>query len=444
MLLPALLFAQSFASLNIFSENGDKFYVYLDGKKQNDIARSNIRIDQLPDLYYSAKIVFEDPSISAIVKNNLYVSDGDDVMRDASYRIRHEKGSKPRLTFYSMLPLQKNFVPTADMYVFHFGQPAVFDTLLVEKKEPVIAVTSETKPGSLNIFSQNGDKFFLFLNGVKQNTTAQSNIRISGVPGMYYNVKIVFKDNKIAPIVKNNLSVSDADDVLMDATYRIRRDKTGKPKLNFYSMLPVKDNFVAPAGMYVQQFSKPAQDVVSTPAAEPKKEVTPVKGTITNIKITEGGSSTTKTTGKSSVSTGSTKKVAENSKSNTDNATNSGKAVATAGKEEPAKTTTIPENKKCNGWPMGKGDLVAAKKAISEAEKEEEKLSAAQEIIASNCLLVSQVTEFCSLFKSEKSKLAFAKYAYKFTIDRKNYAEVNKALSLEKSKKELDKFINGG
>ena len=67
-----------------------------------------------------------------------------------------------------------------------------------------------------------------------------------------------------------------------------------------------------------------------------------------------------------------------------------------------------------------------------------------QEIIASNCLLTSQVTEFCNLFKSEKSKLAFAKYAYKFTIDRKNYSAVNKALSLETSKKELNKFINGG
>ncbi|MFT3910200.1 MAG: DUF4476 domain-containing protein [Ferruginibacter sp.] len=430
--LPCLVFAQSQGSLNVFSENGDKFYLILDGKKQNDIARSNIRVQELPDLFYSVKIIFEDSTIAPITRNNLYVSDGDDIMRDATYRIRREPGSRAKLSFYSMLPVKENFVPGSDMYVFHFGKPAVFETMpVVEKKE--IAPVEAPAPivlGSLNVFSQNKDKFFLYLNGVKQNETAQSNVRIQDIPGLYYNVKIVFKDAGIPPIVKNNLVVSDADDKMMDATYRIRRDNTGKPRLNFYSMTAVNTNFTAPAGMYVKGYEKASGEVAAA------TKVSTVKGTISNVKVTTQPSSS------STVSNKPANKTAEKNKPAGTAVSSSTKTIATDNKPEAAKP--IPENKKCNGWPMGKGDLAAAKKMIGDAVKEEDKLSTAEGIIASNCLLTSQVAEFCSLFKSEKSKLAFAKYAYKFTIDRKNYSEVNKALSLETSKRELNKFINGG
>ena len=416
----------------------------LDGKKQNDIARSNIRIQELTDLYYSAKIIFEDSSIAPILKNNLYVSDADDVMKDASYRIRRDKTTtKAKLTFYSLLPVQQNFVTTADMYVFHFGQPAIFETMpVVEKKETAPVLTgSSMQLGSLNVFSQDGDKFFLFLDGVKQNDIAQSNIRIQQIPGLYYNVKIVFKDTKLAPIVKNHLFISDVDDKLMDAAYRIRRDNIGKPKLNFYSMTNVQENFTAPEGMYVYGFGKPEEAIASTPTV--KKAKAPVKGTISNIKVVEQSTATTPATKNKPVASNNPKapikKVTVSDPGEVKNNTNTSTIEK---KEELSKA--IPENKKCNGWPMGKADLAAAKKMIQETAKEDEKLATAQEIIASNCLLASQVTEFCSLFKSEKSKLAFAKYAYKFTIDRKNYSEVNKALSLETSKKELSKFINGG
>ncbi|MEO8770359.1 MAG: DUF4476 domain-containing protein, partial [Ferruginibacter sp.] len=442
--LPSLIFAQSFGSLNIFSENGDKFYLILDGKKQNDIARSNIRIQELPDLYYSAKIIFEDSSLAPISKNNLYVSDGDDMMKDASYRIRRDKTTtKSKLTFYSMLPVQQNFVATEDMYVFHFGQPTVFETMpVVEKKEiaPFIAGSS-IQLGSLNVFSQNGDKFFLFLDGVKQNDIAQSNIRIQQIPGLYYNVKIVFKDTKMAPIFKSNLYISDVDDKLMDAAYRIRRDKAGKPKLNFYSMTKVQENFTAPEGMYVYGFGKADEAIAAVAPA--KKTKAPVKGTISNIKVVEQSNATTAATKNKPVASNNTKTPVKKGLVNDPIVAKNNTSTATIDKKKEVRKV-IPENKKCNGWPMGKGDLVAAKKTIQETAKEDEKLTAAQEIIASNCLLASQVTEFCALFKSEKSKLAFAKYAYKFTIDRKNYSEVNKALSLETSKKELNKFINGG
>ena len=444
-LLPAVISAQSTGSLTVFSDNGDKFYVFLDGIKQNDVPRSKMRIVDLPDLYYSAKIIFEDAALWPVSKNNLYVSDGDDIMQDASYRLRRDKTGRPKLNFYSMAPVQQNFVATAGMHVFHFGQPALGETMATEIKQ-VRDNASVLMTGSLTVFSQNDDPFFLFLDGVKQNEDARTNICIRQIPGLYYNARIVFKDSRLAPIIKNNLFISDGDDNLMDAAYRIRRDKTGKPKLNFYSMKTVQPEFKAAPGMFVYDFgnSAPANKfATNNPANTLTKTAIPVFGTISNIEVTDPPS---------------LKKAAEKNNTVTKNPRASEKIktasgvvnrqdipVTTVAKKIPSESTSaVPENKKCNGWPMGKGDLAAAKKIIEGVVKDDEKLSAAQEIIASNCLLVSQVTEFCNMFRSEKFKLAFAKYAYKFTIDRKNYREVTKVLALESSKKELNKFITGG
>src|SRR5689334_2230913 len=70
--VPFFSFAQQpIGHLTIFSEDGDKFFLILNGEKQNKEAQSNLRIEDLPQPYYSAKITFADPSIPEIVKKNL-------------------------------------------------------------------------------------------------------------------------------------------------------------------------------------------------------------------------------------------------------------------------------------------------------------------------------------------------------------------------------------
>jgi hypothetical protein len=97
----------------------------------------------------------------------------------------------------------------------------------------------------------------------------------------------------------------------------------------------------------------------------------------------------------------------------------------------------------CNGWPMKAGDFAAAKKTVSETAFEESKLSTAKSIASSNCLSSDQVVALCNLFSFEESKLSFAKYAYKYTTDQKNYFKVNNVFSFDSNKDELNKFISG-
>ena len=73
--ISAFSFAQfrqgSVGHLTIFSEDGDKFFLILNGEAQNDIPQTNLRIEDLNQPYYNAKIQFEDKSLLDISKNNL-------------------------------------------------------------------------------------------------------------------------------------------------------------------------------------------------------------------------------------------------------------------------------------------------------------------------------------------------------------------------------------
>ena len=50
----------------------------------------------------------------------------------------------------------------------------------------ILTVFAQPQPtGALTIFSEDGDKFFLILNGEPQNNIAQSNIRVEDLPQPY-------------------------------------------------------------------------------------------------------------------------------------------------------------------------------------------------------------------------------------------------------------------
>ena len=290
--------------------------------------------------------------------------------------------------------------------------------LIIVLLTPVILFAQRQRTGNLTVFSEDGDKFYLVLNGEKQNDIPQTNIRIEELPQPYYSARIMFADSTIVPISKNNLMIADADGIMMDVTYKIRIDKSRKPKMNFFSMIPVEQDFVPPSGMYVRHYGQPVrvtdgvtQTTTTTTTTNTVGATINVPGVNVNVSITDpidSYSTTTSTT-------------TSNSSSN-----------------QPQSSS-----RNCNGWPMKAGDFSAAKKTITDASYDETKLSTAKSIVAANCVSTDQVIQLCSLFSFEDSKLDFAKYAYKYTTDQKNYFKVNNVFSFSASKEELNSFISG-
>ena len=282
---------------------------------------------------------------------------------------------------------------------------------------PFVLNAQRQPVGNLTVFSEDGDKFYLILNGEKQNDAPQTNIRIEELPQPYYNAKIIFKDSTLGTISKSNLYIASPEGVMMDVTYRIRKDKAGKVKLNYYSMIPVPQEFAPPAGMYVHHFGQATgtTQTTTTSTSNTLGANMNVNGVNLNVTISDPTNGTTTTTTTTTSSTGNTGDNYSGSNSNSS----------------------------CSGWPMGQSNFAAAKKTVAEASFEESKLSTAKSVATANCLSTDQVVELCKLFGFEDSKLAFAKFAYKHTTDPKNYFKVNNVFSFDSSKDDLNKFLSG-
>ena len=90
---------------------------------------------------------------------------------------------------------------------------------------------------------------------------------------------------------------------------------------------------------------------------------------------------------------------------------------------------------------MNPQDYDAAYQMISNESFDSSKLTLAEQVVSMNPMSASQILGICKLFSFESNKLAFAKYAYEFCVDRNKYFLLNEALNYESSKRELSEFI---
>jgi hypothetical protein len=297
--------------------------------------------------------------------------------------------------------------------------------------------------GNLTVFSEDGDKFFLILNGEKQNEEAQTNIRVEELNQPYYSARIIFEDKTLASITKNNLMIVDADAHFMDVTYKIKKDKNKKVKLNYYSMIPVQPDFMPPSGMYVRHFGQPApQTIIQQPVQVQQqgggRKTTTTTTTTTSTNNNNIGASLNVPGMNVNISISDPDMVAQSTTTtHQTTTTHSGGQQQQQQQQQPVYTGN------CKGWPMAAADFSAAKKAINESSFDDTKLSTAKTIVSSNCLTCDQIVQICNLFSFEENKLAFAKFAFKYTTDPKNYFKVNNVFSFSSSKEELNEFIQG-
>src|ERR1051326_4003307 len=79
---------------------------------------------------------------------------------------------------------------------------------------------------NLVIFSQGGERFYVILNGIKQNASAQTNVKVTGLMNDGYKVKIIFENKSIPDIDKNIPMMWGGEKVtLYEFTYCIENKK---------------------------------------------------------------------------------------------------------------------------------------------------------------------------------------------------------------------------
>lgn len=278
--------------------------------------------------------------------------------------------------------------------------------------------------GHLTIFSESGDKFYLILNGERQNDIPQTNLRVEDLNQPYYNAKIIFEDKTLQEVTKNNLMLTDVDGNYADVTYKIKKDKNNKTKmkLNYYSSIPVQQGYIPPSNVYVMHYGQPrpasgSSQTTTTTTVNQGVNVgasVNVGGVNMNVNINDPyGTSVSETT------TTTTHSSSGNHNHHDDDAPRGCK----------------------NQYAMNGRDFDSAIATIKKQSFEETKLKTAKQIVTANCLNVNQISQICQSFSFEDSKLDFAKFAYQFCVEPKNYFKLNSIFSFSSSVDDLTDYV---
>lgn len=291
----------------------------------------------------------------------------------------------------------------------------------------------------LIIFSEDLNPFFAYVNGVKQNTEPQTNVKVTGLELQSYKLKVIHVDETI-PTLDKNLYF---EPMGMANTVKIKNTKKGY-KLRFYGQVSL---------------SQSPTEYTEIPYHETAYEEEKVQETVlmdthmnTNVNVDTEKPIGTRTTTESvnmnvnigGVNMGMDVSIFETTKESID--MNQQITYEQSGTYPEAEEVVYEEVSHVHEGPrssyMGPVDFENAKKSIESKTFSDSRMTVAKQITKGNCLSADQVRDVTRLFDFESGKLEYAKFAYDYCYDQGNYYKVNDAFEFEMSIDELDEHIN--
>lgn len=310
------------------------------------------------------------------------------------------------------------------------------------------AMRASAQTGNLIVFTEGGEKFSLVLNGVLQNATPETNVKVTDLPGSVdyptaYKMRIIFAD---AALGTHDFTTGVSSGI--ERTVTIKKNKKGEYVQRPISDVPLAQAPPAPPGQVVHVYS-------TTPPAAATSSTTVSKSTTTttttnssqpageNVNISmgvnvseTGGGMNVNVSGMDATSSGTTTTTT----TRTTTTTTGGNVYSAPPPPPPAAVPGYSGPVGCP-VPMSQNDFQRLKTTIDSKSFEDSKLTIAKQVLNNNCLVTSQVKEIMLLFSFEASRLDFAKHAYGFTYDIGNYFLVNDAFTFESSIDDLNNYI---
>lgn len=352
-----------------------------------------------------------------------------------------------------------------------------------------IAFNSMAQTSSLTFFTPEGEKFWVVLNGLRQNVDAQTNVKLEPFASGVYKAKIIFQDTALG---ETSQSVNLMDHTAM--TYQIKKkeqtalgnkvnsvshtiakdanmkqpDKSDeKPELYKVTLLSQSayGNSSSTIGNYNTQptqtttvvTQQPPQTTVVT-QQQPQQVVVVqqqpqvVGGTVVQQTTTTTGGGYPSDNVNMNVGVG-VGGVGMNMNVNVNDNTSYSQSSSTTtttvvGGGYPQQSSTIVYVPGYAGpvgcaMPMNSSDFASAKSTISSQSFASSKVTVAKQVANSNCFTADQVKELVQLMDFESDKLEVAKYCYTHTYDKGNYFKINDAFDFSSSIDELNNYIGG-
>lgn len=319
------------------------------------------------------------------------------------------------------------------------------------------------------LFTENGERFQVILNGVLQNASPETNVRLTSLVAPNYKCRIIFEDTKLGHLDFNMFF----NDPGSEVTWNIKKNNKGEYVTRWVSSVPLAQAPPAPANQTVVVYTTtpPPPVAVATPATTTttttvQQSQSSSSGNMgmgdENISLNmginvggEGGSISINASGM-----GMDDGMSSSSSSSTTTTTTTTHSVTTTTTGAPGTVVVAPAPAPApppaqvvyvvgyNGpigcpVPMAPNDFQSFKQSVQSKDFENTKLTIAKQVIQNNCLTADQVREPMTLFDFENTKLDFAKFAYDRTYDRANYYKVNDAFEFESSIEDLNRYIGG-
>jgi len=324
------------------------------------------------------------------------------------------------------------------------------------------ALSMYAKDNNLVIFSQDGNKFSVILNGLQQNESPATNVKVSGLDAPNYKVKIVFENQAVPPFDQTVYLMEGGAEVdNKEFSYSLEMKKNGEWKLKPNSIADVSTS-PPPADqvVYVYNTSGPATPKTTTTTVS--TTTTTGQPGIVNINMGTTAQTTQQTTTTTSGTT--TQQTTTTTTSGAPNATGVNMNVGGVGMnvvvydnmggttQQTTTTTTTqttdvaePEPQVNDAthcyWPMTSSEFANAKASVEKQSFEDQKLKVAKQILSTNCMTSAQVKEIMAMFSFEETKLDWAKFAYGKTTDPNNYYQLNDGFTYPSSVDALNSYI---
>lgn len=329
---------------------------------------------------------------------------------------------------------------------------------------------------NLVIFSEDGDPFYAYINGVKQNDTPQTNVKVTGIsPNVSLRVEF---DNKALPVLKQSMPLEPG----FEYAVRIVRNNKKELKLRYFGQTPIanaastgattmpyrsSDNSGAAYNTSSGNSSMSSNDAGSqtlnsnggtVSSSYTTSTTTNNVGGVPSVNINmsgtgvsmnvngmdNGGMTTTSSTTVTSSSSSSGSSYSDGSISNSGTNLNSNyNANNNDGEHHNHHPRGTNNNNNSNACIMAldQNSFVKMKQSVEAKPFSDTKMSTAKVATKNACLSTNQIKEICKLFSMDDDKLAYAEYAYDYCVDKNNFYHVSEVFSFSSTTDTLNQFL---
>ncbi len=295
---------------------------------------------------------------------------------------------------------------------------------------------------NLVIFAEDGDKFYAYVNGIKQNNVAESNVKVTEVtPNI--SLRIEFED-KALPILKQNMAL----DPGFEHTAKIKRDMKKQMKLRYFGSVPLNEATNTGASTVAYHTAETSGNNYNTATTNDNTNTT----VTTTTRTTTANTATNPNNGGVNISmngTGINMNVngmednggIQSSTSTTVTTTTSSSSSSPKNNTSYTETQSSPTTVSGCRAAMPQSNFDSMKKSVESKPFSDTKMSTAKVATKNNCLSANQVKEICKLFSMDDDKLTYAKFAYDYCVDKGNYYQVSEVFSFSSTTDELNTFL---